>query len=292
MSRHYLMKLGVAIAALSLLVVVGCGDDDDPVSSGPMTDIYQQGYVALLNNNQLEFYIEYWDLSFSGLYPDSVTVGGTMTDTYLDSWYWTPDDNYYAADDYRIPNDSSHASGDTIECVTYYAGQAIASSITLLHRDNDRPVIQVPPNDNDTVLIGEPVTVIWDEIPSADFYGIAYSYHRDSLGLNVYSQFRTNVTDTQLVIPGAMIQDNGYVEVSVYGYTGPMPDSGVFATNPSSGRMIGALWSYTYSTSRRVYVGTGAPDGANPVPPTEAPEDPRNLLRQLMNLPPRDFDRE
>ncbi|MBD3403694.1 hypothetical protein GF420_12420 [candidate division GN15 bacterium] len=276
--------IGLGAIGLIALVAVGCGDDDEngPTGSSLRAVLMMQGFVAI--NPDLEYCIELWDVTASGRHPDSLNISDSIATTYFDSWYWTPQDNYWASCDYGT-DVVGLASGDTVEVTTYMGTAMVTTPIRLLHRSNDRPSIVSPPA-NDTVATGESITYVWDRVPNADFYGFSYRYYHDSAGLNVYSYQYETTTDTSFTIPGALTPDNGNYYLSVSAYTGPRPVSGAATPNVNGAGIQGTVWSYSYSGSRTVFVGSGIPGGAISKVGDPAPDDPRVVLSRAAGVIP------
>jgi len=274
------MKKGFLIASMLLLLMVsvfiGCSDDDEKtITSAAAAQGYLIGYVNI-DGTDIDFYSDIMPMTNNGFSIDSIVANDTIAE-YRDDSYWNVygDDNYHWAEIYNSP--TTFTSGDTAEVKFYRNNSMTSFKIRLM--DSDTYVNYILPVANDTVSLGSPINVLFNSNQDAEWYGVRYYGYRDSAGTQVYFQKVFATTDTTFTIPASFNIYNGYYWMNVAAVNGPGQGDPV---NLNGAGLIGEFHSYTYSQSRRVYIGTGDPSPVsnNPVEPEL---DPKEASRIMMN---------
>ncbi len=207
---------------------------------------------------------------------DSIITNDSIAD-YRDESYWHVygDGNYQWA--YLSSDSTDYLPGDTVE-VNFYRNNAVAAlSIRLI--DYDIYPNYILPINNDTIALDEPLDIIWNIDQDADWYGIYYSYYRDSAGVTNYVQTYVATTDTAFTIPASDNIYNGYYWIYVMAVNGPGTGEPL---NLDGAGLIGEFHSYTGSDYRLIFVGTGS---ANPVSnnPDEPEIDSHQASKMMMD---------
>ena len=183
---------------------------------------------------------------------------------------------YSYADYSNLGDTMRFTSGDTIDFVinSYYT--VSTGQVTLLDYVDDR-VDMVDAVTPDTVWIDSSLTVLWNIVPNAEWYGVAVQYTHGASGVvSTYTEYDYTM-GTTYTIPGSEILYDGHIHIYVVPTTGPVPHA--TAGNITGGAVVGTIYSYALSTMSFVYVGTGSPV----IPPLakglpgvseETPDDP------------------
>ena len=284
-----MLKL-LAIAPLAVLIgLVGCGDDENPVETVTVFDtvrvvdpgppMYIFGAVYL-HDSVLNGYVELFDRSASGVRPDSVVVGSNVISD-LNSWYWTPDDNYYAAPFWRL-NDSSFVSGDTVPVKIYYGSEMAMVSHKVMDRRIDTLIMIDEPES--PITPGSDLVLTWNTFEDADFYGVSVSFEENlGEGMYSYTSEQLAITDTTITIPGSSLDYVGSFSYQIYPYRGPIPTAeGVMVPNINTPSMTGHFWTYGGDSYRWLSVSdvtrTSTDDSGE-----KNRLEPKDLLRRLMD---------
>ncbi len=271
------MKKGLLISFLLLILMVslfiGCSDDDKTIAAAAAQG-YLIGYVNLYP--QFDFYADIMPMTNNGFTIDSIVTNDSIAD-YRDDSYWNVygDDNYQWASLYS--DSTNYQPGDTAEVVFYRNNTMTSVQVRLL--DYTIGPNYILPISNDTVSLGTPINIIWNNNQDADWYGISYRYYKDSSGTAVTTRTYKSVSDTTFTIPGSENVFNGYYRIYLIAVNGPTEGDPL---NLDGAGLLGELHSYTTSEFRRVYVGTGSTTTSANFP--EEPEiTPQKASRMMMD---------
>ncbi len=241
------------LVAISALFIVGCSDDDKITAAATA-----QGWIIgqAYTNPEIRFSADIFPMTNSTFTIDSIIAGDSLCiNEDYDYWYIYGDGNYdYAY--YRNSADSLRfSSGDMYDITFYRNNSSVSVSMKLLNRQDDKPNYILPIAD-DTIGLGDPLDIIWNSVPNADWYGLYIRYYKDSAGTYVSNHEYLSVTDTIYNIPTYTNIYDGYYRIYIVAVTGPGDGD---APNLDGNGLLGEFHSKTSSNFRRVYVGTGDP---------------------------------
>jgi hypothetical protein len=186
---------------------------------------------------------------------DSAFLDGSACDLITQS-YWTYGDPW-AQVRYSNRSDSlRYGSGDTVIIEFYAYGQVSTARVKVLD-DVEDAVVMVEAVIPDTVAIDAGFTVVWNDVPNADWYGIQIEYRHGGTGQILYHYTYAYTYDTTYTIAGAETQYDGFLKVRVVSSTGPVRDAAT--GNITGGALTGTIYSYTEDAESLTYVGTGVP---------------------------------
>ena len=267
------------LVAISAMVFVGCSDDEATTVAAAAT---AQGWIIGGANVEpdLSFYADVFPITNNTFNIDSVVVGDSLAQNDDDNyWYVYGDGNY----DYVWYNNNADStryySGDTCDITFYKNGTSTTCSVKLLDEDDDE-IAYILPIHNDTISLGTSLSILWNSVPNADWYGVRIQYYKDSAGTYSSSDRRYySQTDTTISIPASTNIYNGYYNIYVVSVTGPGEGD---PPNINGAGLKGEIHSETDSQYRRVYVGTGDP---TPVGGQEdiVIEDARQISREIIS---------
>lgn len=155
---------------------------------------------------------------------------------------------YDNADDTRL------TSGDTAEIRIYSGIIQSSASVKLLNFTDDSPVI-IAPAEGDSSDAGAAITIIWESIEYADWYGLSLEYNWEIDTLRYIQMFIGSTPDTQFTIDGSMTLYNGSYDIVVVPVSGPDPES--TEGNMAGKAVIGTIYSPAKASSRQTIIGTG-----------------------------------
>jgi len=267
------MKKTLILALLLLLMLsllIGCSDDDDPIAVADTTYIIGQAYL----NPDPYFYADFIRGSENETKIDSVLIGDISVPVYDSYWYVYADNNYYYTHYDAEDNSLGWSSGDTID-IHFYKGADVAHCYVKILENSDYPQY-ITPATNDTIALGDPLELIWNNVENAEWYGIGIYYYQDSAGTEISKRIYGYTTDTAYTLPGTSITENGYFNIYVESVTGPLPSARNIMTNT----MTGVMHSSSSSQYMRTYAGTGS---TNPIMVQENPDDiSREILKNIL----------
>lgn len=230
-----------AIVVFSVLSFLGCGNDDDVITSScPRPVVYADGHTfvdsCLLLN--LELY------PYGGADPgiDSVTIDGMPANVHRPVGLYGSGANWhtYIATLQKCAESPEYASGDTVETIVYAGDRTGSCRVRLLDYTADAVGI-VPPTDT-VVFDDDTVEIVWEKIVNADWYciGITVEWNYSIIGNYVYYTFDTTFTVPDSVLIPSIWDD--YTWVWVMPVTGPDPRSP--DGNWTGDLVAGRLFSY------------------------------------------------
>ena len=214
---------------------------------------------------------------------DSALLDGSVCE-FITQSYFTYGDPYAYVRYSNIADSLRYGSGDTVTIEFYAYGEVSTARVKLLDNVEDA-VVMVDAVIPDTVDIDSSFTVVWNDVPNADWYGMQIQYRHGGTGEVVTHTSYEYTYDTTYTIPGAETQYDGYVRIYVVASTGPVRDAA--AGNIIGDAVAGTIYSYTQSTLSLTYVGTGTPASSPPakgIPgvseeiPDDAPVDAWDII--------------
>lgn len=294
-----LIPLLLVALPLMLIVAIGCGDDETTTitqyDTVTVTDtliepvpILANGYALLVATEPSEEVHPVFLVNLYGTEPiqpivDSVIVADSACEVNITA-YGTYGDPYALASYRNIGDTLRFVSGDTIDFSFYAYDMVSTGQVTLLDNVADTAVL-VDAVIPDTVDIDSSFTVVWNDVPNADWYGMQIQYRHGGTGEVVTHTSYEYTYDTTYTIPGAETQYDGYVRIYVVASTGPVHDAA--AGNIIGDAVAGTIYSYTKSIKSVTYVGTGTPaipppakglPGVSEEIPDDAPVDAWDII--------------
>ena len=262
------MRKGIIVSIVIVMLLgvflIGCSDDNNVVNTAVQNKTLVYGYVHLYPS--VDFYADISPVVNADPGIDSVIAGDSLCEYDSDYWDVIGDKNYYWAEYYNNDDINRFSSGDTMDIKFFVGSNMVTTSVKLLEYYVDTP-IYVLPVVNDTVALNAPITVTWNSVANADWYGIRLEYSVDSSGTHRYKSTYLATKDTAYTIAGSLNVYNGYYYIYVTAVTGPFPN--VDNSNLKGAGLIGEIYSYTSRSRVRTYVGTG-----NPYPTVSVIADP------------------
>jgi len=245
--RYISLLLGILLIA-AVLVIQGCGDDDDDVTAPVTPAAYIDGTIYMNQMCVSDLYI----FGRGGLNPylDSVKIGDSLC--YIDSSYW-----HCLGDPYYYVNFSDDAApqmyevGDVASIVFYGRGRASTASVKLLDYANDE-IYFVSPDYGEVVPQGVPIQFVWHQVDNAEWYGIYYEYSFESGSGSVYHKEYAYAYDTTYTFAGDLFNSQlDYVSILVIPCAGPNPAG--TSGNITGDYAMGRILSYGNGSERSVY---------------------------------------
>ena len=283
MSRHVLL---IFIAAVAVLLMFGCSDDDCPnCPSNVDTITVDLQYVKVtgsitLNSNRLSFYGSVQGLDGSLPDVDSVTVQGSPADLEMEIG---PSDSYWRLSYGTDPE--GFESGDTVEVIVYTPRGNGTCRVELLHLRSD--TVQIVSHSTtspyDTVDIDTDIEIVWNSVPGADWYSCELWLYFIDAGYVEFDWVSNRGTqDTTMVISAADNGIEGEWWIDVMAVTGPYPEDeeGNFI---DPGVVDGAIRSYTYAWVAIVVGGGTSPGVAGP-PPFNAEDRSETVFDRILRI--------
>ncbi len=248
--------LTISLVVIALLIFAGCSDDDDCTTCPEMTQrAIMMGWMDLD-----EGYLGFWGyiVGVTGAIPDvdSVRVDGNLAEMEtgygeggVGIWVQWEESGY-------DKSGAEYVSGDTVyvEIFTPY-GKCECREKVLDDYYDDPVVLDWAVNyPYDTVAINTAITVEWEPIEHADWYGVELEYDYYTGG--VYDERITvfYTTNESFTIAASDVEYDGRYYIRIRPCTGPYPDAD--NGNIIGGVIEGSIGSSTYE-SFRIYVGTG-----------------------------------
>jgi len=236
------------IITLSLVFIAGCGDDDCPTCTAPIDYLaWTDGYLNLQTYLYSEFYV--WAYAAQNPFIDSIKVGDSLYHINASYYYHESDPYYYVSYD---KNDDQYESGDTAVITMYGSGRTSTCRLPLLDYDDDETNITVPSTYDTTVSYGEDMTVTWNKVDNAEWYGIGHETRVDSNGTTLWIYNYSYTYDTTFTVPDTL---RGHPVQYSYIYplacTGPNPTNSI--GNWQGNLTSGKLYSYASDDGCRVY---------------------------------------
>jgi len=263
-----------------MALAAGCSDDENCTCSPPITyGTIGAGYTNI-GESQLRFSCYFWNNVATLPTVDSVMIDGYLCEltTYYEGEMGMTVEAWL---EQEMPRRAPAAQSD-IDIAVYTPDGVAEATVTALDYDLDTLAIITPSTiaPNDSVAVGDPVTVTWHRVAEADWYYLYYYLRHDSSGTVVYNDYTYAITgsDTTYSIPGAGTFDDGHLYLAVEAVTGPRPGHTGNLIGPN---LQGHIMSAVYRGFVRVIVGDGIPDSApgEPVPELSARDRLLRLYR-------------
>ncbi|MFH1373057.1 MAG: hypothetical protein ABII79_04605 [bacterium] len=249
-----LILMGLA-AVLAVLLIAGCGDDDECPACPTFEQLGTMLARAGIIGDTIEFGGQLIGVDNKMLQLDSVTLDGYQADIYplangmMGYWFEV----------LRSAALTGYQSGDTADIRIYTPHDVCTCEPVLLNVMADVPFVldwSMNYPDCDTVDIATEITVDWHTVGNADWYVFYTLYMYDSLGItNVESDYFVGTTDTTITRPGSAIAYNGLLYIKVIAMTGPMFDA--TTGNVSCEIVGGSIHSMAVHEGFYIAVGTG-----------------------------------
>lgn len=244
------------IVILSLLVT-GCDDDDGPVTpAGTATSV-------VVGNVILRPYVDFL-ASIQPIYAQDNEVDSAFfadSQCYIGQVYtYVPGNGYNWGIVYENQSDSLRfESGDTAEIVLYVDNTPVAVTVPLLDWEDDVPVF-IEPSQNDSIDVGEDLSLTWHKVDGADWYGLElYFYYDYEDFIPIYHTTYYSTTDTTILFPGTAHEVDGYYGIRALAATGSVPGSDDH--NVAGPTITGDIYGRSDNTGPlHVTVGNGLPE--------------------------------
>lgn len=249
------MKSKILILLSVAILILGCEDDSELTSPPFVINTVRTVVIAKASLNPgLTFYAFMQPVYGQELEIDSVRFGDSLcTINKLSSF--VEGNNYSYRAIYENEADSNRFnSGDSIEVNFYQSGEIFTRSLTLLDSENDMPIL-IPAESDTLVEKSEDVTITWNKIENADWYGIRYYHYSGTYFHAPYYIEYISTTDTFLTIPGNNHNYDSFYSVAIQAVTGPVPD--VDEPDLNSFFISGALYSKSDMLFFKITVGDG-----------------------------------
>ena len=254
----------ILIALVSAVVFLGgCGDDKTITNTVYVTDTltvtdtlmgpqlpHITGYVFV--DPDLYMYADIY--SAGPLEPtiDSVIVADSQAIVGLWTSISVIEPVGYAV--YDNDSDTRLVAGDTA-AISVYSGTTQSSvSVKLLNFTEDSTVI-IAPADGDSSNAGAAITIIWESVPNADWYGLSLQYIWDIDTQRFTQMLIGSTVDTQFVLDGSLTLYNGSYDIAVVPVSGPDPES--TQGNMTGDAVVGTIYSLAGAASRQTIIGDG-----------------------------------
>jgi hypothetical protein len=179
----------------------------------------------------------------------------------------------------NVADSNRFSSGDIAEIRVYGGSAQSAVAVKLLNFTEDSVVI-VAPAEGASIDTAAVLTVIWQGVESADWYGLSLQYTW-AIDAEVYTQsFIASTPDTQFIIDSSLTPFHGEYEIVVVPVCGPIPES--VEGNISGNAVAGTIYSLARGVSRLTTIGDGLPP-ANIAAASEN-RDALDLGRELVEI--------
>ncbi|NOY88538.1 MAG: hypothetical protein GXO93_03985 [FCB group bacterium] len=226
------MRKGIIVSIVVVMLLgiflIGCSDDNNVVNNIMQNKVLVYGYANL--EPYVDFYADIMPVVNADPGIDSIVAGDSLCEFDTSYWYVLGDKDYYWAEYYNRQDSNRFSSGDTMDIKFFVGSNMVTTSVKLLSYYVDSPLYVLPVVD-DTVALNVPITVIWNSVPTADWYGIRLRYRADSSGTTVYKYTYLATKDTAYTIAGSQNIYNGYYSIYVTAVTGPFPNKKISGNN-------------------------------------------------------------
>ena len=258
------MKNSIRITIFILLfiilcVIAGCDDDNDNGITTEEEPILAIGSVFL--RPYLDFACSFQSIDGEPLPVERIIFADSICEIGK-AYYYVYGNNYsYHGTYFNTADSNRFRSGDTA-IVTFYESPVDHMTITsvpvkLLEVEADKPVFTIPVDDT-TINRGDSLTIRWNKVDNADWYGVSIHYWWDSLLYHLSYDNYDASTDTFFTINTDTLGHDVSITFHVMAVTGSFPGSG--EVNINGKRLYGPLYSCSDANNYiRITVGEPTP---------------------------------
>jgi hypothetical protein len=250
---------GLVVMMVLMVFIAACEDDETIYNTYYDTDstkVLAIGEVVL--RPSVDFRLNFLQLYAQPNTIDSVVFADTLVPVEQSSYYANGNELNYRANYYNVADSLRLQSGGIALVEIYYDDTITSVEVPLLMSPDDSVVFDFATTDT-VVSLGEPVTLVWDEISGADWYGMMVYNYYDSLGLTYSRSWYLSTEDTTYTFPSSDHPDDSRYELRIIAVTGPVPDQGV--DNLSGPGLVGTIYCATRFTHLSARVGQGVDHG-------------------------------
>ncbi len=246
--------ISILLLSLFFIMVIGC-DEDPPVVTEDAVRTIVVAKVLVRPYIDCQLFLQ--PIYGQELEIDSVKLDDSLcTITKRASFVYGNNYSYFAI--YTDESDSlRYSAGDNVTIRMFEGNDTTAVEILLLDWTDDSPNVITAESDAG-VDVGDPITITWNKVENADWYGI-YQYFRTGSSFfheSTHDFFATS--DTTFLIPGTFVSSEGTYRVRIESVTGPVPN--IESYNIDGTTTVGSAYGISDNRVHVTIVGDGESD--------------------------------